>query len=249
MPWYCAARELYLEENMKMPRSLRAILLAGIAATLLAGTGHAQSAAAGTGSAGASAGAALPADIDPVSGNRLPAPTRDGLSDEDAKIFDALTHGQQASVRLYSPRLAQSLGTAQNYLKSGTGFGDRLTEIAVLVTTREVNSQFLWTIWEEHGRDPKDSRHLEPEIIDAIKYARPVAGLGEKEALIITFGRELLGDKKVSPETFAHAVRVFGRRGTVDLVELLAQWSATCVELAAFDQQLPPGQKPLLPAR
>jgi len=30
-------------------------------------------------------------------------------------------------------------------------------------------------------------------------------------------------------------------------VELLAQWSATCTELAAFDQQLPEGQKSLLP--
>jgi 4-carboxymuconolactone decarboxylase len=107
----------------------------------------------------------------------------------------------------------------------------------------------LWTIWEKHGRDLKDSRHIEPEIIDVIKYEKPVAGLGEKEALIITFGRELFGQKRVSQETFAHAVRLFGRRGTVDLVELLAQWSATCVELTAFEQQLPAGQKPLLPSR
>jgi 4-carboxymuconolactone decarboxylase len=240
---------------MKMLKNLGVIWLVGVEALLCAGASCAQTAGSRTGSAGGTeaaggaAAASLPGDIDPESLNRLPVPTGDGLSDEDKKIFDAMTHGQQASVRLYSPRLAQSLNDAQNYLKSGTGFGDQLTEIAVLVTTREMDSPFLWTIWEKHGRDLKDSRHIDPEIIDVIKYEKPVAGLGEKEALIITFGRELFGQKRVSQETFAHAVRLFGRRGTVDLVELMAQWSATCVELTAFEQQLPAGQKPLLPSR
>jgi 4-carboxymuconolactone decarboxylase len=230
-------------------RTVGVILLAGVATMLWAGALHAQNPATRAGSAATPVAASLPRDIDPVSLNRLPVPKREDLNGDDQKIFDSLTHGQQASVRFYSPRLAQSLNEAQNYLKSETGFGDQLTEIAVLVTTREVDSQFLWTIWEKHGRDLKDSRHIDPEIIDIIKYEKPVASLGEKEALVITFGRELLGQKKVSSETFAQAVRLFGRRGTVDLVELFAQWSATTTELAAFDQQLPESQKPLLPPR
>jgi hypothetical protein len=234
---------------MELAKGFKVILLAGAVAMLGAGISHAQEAPASAALARTSAAAALPKDIDPETRNRLPVPTREGLNDDDKKIFDALTRGQQASVRFYSPKLAQSLNEAQNYLKSETGFGDQLTEIAVLVTTREVNNQFLWTIWEKHARDPKDSRHIDPQIIDVIKDEKPVAGLGEKEALIITFGRELLGQQKVSSETFAHAVGLLGRRGTVDLVELLAQWSATCTELAAFDQQLPEGQKSLLPPR
>ena len=206
---------------------------------------HAQGPARGDDAAAAP----LPKDIDPESRNRLPVPKSDGLSDDDKKIFEAMTHGQPPSVRLYSPKLAQTLGDAQNYLKSETGFGDQLTEIAVLVASREMDSQFLWTIWEKHGRDLKDSRHIDAGIIDVIKYEKAVAGLGEKEALVITFGRELLGQRKVSPETFAQAVRLFGRRGTVDLVELFSQWSATATELEAFEQQLPEGQKPLLPPR
>jgi hypothetical protein len=35
----------------------------------------------------------------------------------------------------------------------------------------------------------------------------------------------------------------------VDLVELFSQWSATATELEAFEQQLPEGQRPLLPPR
>ena len=65
---------------------------------------------------------------------------------------------------------------------------------------------------------------------------------------MIEFGRELFGQRKVSSDTFAHVLRLFGRRGTVDLTELMAMYSATGVELDAIDQQLLVGQKPLLPA-
>ena len=232
-----------------MPKHLHAILIAGVVAMLWVDASHAQPAAPRTEPAVPQTAAQAPRDIDPTSGNRLPAPTSDGMGDADKKIFDAATRGRPASVRFYSPKLAQLLDDAQNYLKSETGFGDQLTEIAVLVTSREMDSQFLWTVWEKHGRDPKDSRHIDPDIIDVIKYNKPVAGLREKDALFITFGRELFGQKKVSSETFDHAVRLLGRRGAVDLVELLSVWSATCAELRAYDQQLPAGQAPLLPAR
>jgi hypothetical protein len=44
-------------------------------------------------------------------------------------------------------------------------------------------------------------------------------------------------------------LRLFGRRGTVDLVELMTLHTATAAELTAFDEQLPEGQKPLMPVR
>ena len=56
------------------------------------------------------------------------------------------------------------------------------------------------------------------ESHDVIKYNRPLVGLGEKEAAVIAFGREMFGQRKVSSATFAEVLRLFGRRGTVDLV-------------------------------
>jgi len=61
-----------------------------------------------------------------------------------------------------------------------------------------MDSQYEWTEWEAYGRDPNDPRHIEPAIIDMIKYDKPVVGLGEKETAIIKFGREMLGPRKVS---------------------------------------------------
>jgi 4-carboxymuconolactone decarboxylase len=118
-----------------------------------------------------------------------------------------------------------------------------LTEIAILTTAREMDNQFEWAAHDTTGR----RAGVEPAIIDIIKYRKPVVGLGEKEALVIGFGRELFGRKKVSSATFAEALRLFGRRGLVDLTSLMASYSATAALLNAFDMQLPAGQTPQLP--
>jgi 4-carboxymuconolactone decarboxylase len=234
---------------MDISKSAGVIFLAAVVVLALGGRMHAGSAV----SSADSATAPLPKDIYPETGNRLPPPKREDMDDYGKKVFDELTGPRiswtkQVPLRLYSPRLAKPMSDAHYYLKFQTGLGDRLTEIAVLVTAREMDNQFEWTQWEIHGRMDGPG-HVEPSIIDIIKYNKPVTGLGEKETVIIEFGRELLGQKKVSSETFAQALRLFGPRGMVDLTNLMALYWATGLELTAFDQQLLPGQTPMLPTR
>lgn len=201
--------------------------------------------------------AAWPKDIYPESGNRLPIPKREALNADERKIFDDIMARQQGglsarekerpSVRMHSPGLSKGLEAAHHYLKYDTALGPTLTITAELTTARELTNQYEWTQFEEHVRTPGDPRYLDPQIVDAIKFCRPVAGLPEKEAAIITFGRELFGRRKVAPETFARVLRLFGPRTTVDLEELMGLYAATSYELVAFDQQLHATQKPLLP--
>jgi alkylhydroperoxidase family enzyme len=179
------------------------------------------------------------------------------MDDDGKKVFDQLNMPERLTVsdpmtkrtvRLYSPRLAGAEDGVMRHLRYDTGLSDRLLEIAVLVAAREMDSQYVWTEWENYGRDPNDPRHIEPAVIDMIKYRKPVAGLGEKETAIINLGREMLGQGKVSSETFAETLRLFDRKGVVDVVWVMASYSAAAAELTAFDQHLPAGQKPLLPA-
>jgi 4-carboxymuconolactone decarboxylase len=228
------------------------ILLAGLVG--VSGSLHAQTAAP----AAALKASALPADIDPESGNRLPLPKREDMNDADRKIFDDIMARQQAGlssrdkarpqVRLHSPGVSRGLEEAHHYLKYDAGLGDRLMTVAVLTTARELTNQFEWTQWEEHARTPKDTRYVEPNVIDVIKFCRPVTDLDAKDAAIITLGREMFGPRKVSPATFAWVLQLFGTRGAVDLEELMGLYAATAYELVVFDQQLHAGQKPLLPA-
>jgi 4-carboxymuconolactone decarboxylase len=221
------------------------MLLAGF---LLSGGEHAQNLASNTESA-----AELPRDVYPDSRDRLPLPKRDDMDQYGRTIFDRLIGGKRLpatvhSIRLYSP-VARSLEETDHYLNFETGLPAQLVEIAILVTAREVDCQYEWTQNEPRGRDPGNPHHIDTAIIDIIKYGKPTAGLGEKERAIINLGREMIGDRRVSSATFALVLGLFGRKGTVDLVELMVNYSAAAMELSAFDQQLKEGQDPLLPAR
>jgi len=238
-----------MEEGMGVCRNVAIVFLVCVAAALASGGIHGRNAMR---SADADA-AQLPQDVYPDSRDRLPLPKRGDMDDYGKNVLDALPAGKQLpatvhSIRLYSP-VARSLEEADRYLNFETGLPDPLVEVAILVTAREVDSQFEWTQNEPHARDPRNPHHLEPAIIDTIKYDKPIAELGEKEAAIIVFGREMFGRKRVSSGTFAEVLRLFGRRGTVDLVELMTNYSAAAAELIAFDQQLKEGQSPLLPPR
>ena len=89
---------------------------------------------------------------------------------------------------------------------------------------------------------------LEPAVIDLVRLRKPVTGLAEKDAALIELGREVFGKHFVSADTYARALKAFGERDLVDLVDLMGQHAADEVLLIAFDQQLIPlGQKRLLP--
>ena len=111
------------------------------------------------------------------------------------------------------------------------------------MTARTHDSQYDWTMNEPQALEAG----VEPELIDIVRHGRPLAGVGEKDAALIAFGRELFGDHNVSAETYARAERTFGVQDLVDIVGLMGAHAADAAVLAAFDQHLPAGVEPLLP--
>ena len=89
-------------------------------------------------------------------------------------------------------------------------------DLAILVTAREYDEQFDWSINELAAREDG----LEPAIIEIVRERKPLSVLGEKEALIVKFGRELFGQHFVTAETYARALDVFGERDLVDFVDV-----------------------------
>jgi 4-carboxymuconolactone decarboxylase len=113
----------------------------------------------------------------------------------------------------------------------------------MLVTAREHNAQYEWTLTESAALKER----LEPAVIDVVRYRRSVKGLVEKDAVIIEFGRELFGKHNVTAELYARALKAFGERDLVDLVGVMAQQAADAVVVSAFDQHLPAGVGTTLP--
>src|SRR5581483_6132332 len=91
--------------------------------------------------------------------------------------------------------------------------------------------------WSLHVGEAR-RQGLEVPIIDIVRLKKPAAGLGDKETAIITLGREMAWRHKVSPQTFAAALKALGEQGLVDMSVTLAE-RANETPLIWVDQHLP----------
>jgi 4-carboxymuconolactone decarboxylase len=202
---------------------------------------------------GSAQDAPLPPDIDPESYSRLPLILKDSLDEEGKRMFETI-NGDDTNVPRLGPPASSiySLAAAEPYdvlnrrLRDTNVIGRPFFEISTLVPAREFNQQYEWSAHEVGAQ----RAGVDQEVIDAIKYDRPVDGLPEKEATVIEFGRALLrGDRQIPPELFARMVALFGRRGTIEITMVMGDYAMTAMLLNAVDQHLPPGREPLLPPR
>ena len=185
----------------------------------------------------------LPRDIDPVTLSRLPPVTAADLDEEGRRLLAARTNFTPAPgpthVTVYSPR-ELDLG-----IPSGekSPVGARYFQLAVLITAREIDQQYEWSSHELAGR----RQGLEQSVIDVVKYNRDVAGLSDKDATLITFGRTLFREHQVSSELWEKMVSQFGRQRTVQLMMIMGDYFRVGFMLNAIDQHLPPAREALLP--
>jgi hypothetical protein len=186
---------------------------------------------------------ALPPDIHPVTLSRLPPPTPEDLDEPARKLLaerQNYTPGPGPThVTVYSPR-DRSIGIPSG---ENSPIGARQFQLAVLIAAREIDQQYEWSAHEPAGR----RQGLEQSVIDVVKYDRPVTGLADRDATMITFGRTLLREHKVSSELWAKMVEHFGRQGTVDVMSIMGDYIRVGIMLNAVDQHLPPNREALLP--
>ena len=176
-----------------------------------------------------------PDDIHPDSRSRLP------LRSAESRTSVSVLYGRMLSPSGIGPGVIRSYGAGQQTLEARVG--RRLLQLAILVTARAHDSQYDWTVNEPTAHEAG----LEPALIDIVRHGRPLTGVGEQDAALIAFGRELFGDHNVGAETYARVVRAFGMQDLVDVVGLMGAHAADAAVLAAFDQHLPEGTEPLLP--
>ena len=196
----------------------------------------------------------LPNDIDPNSRCRLPLPDRAGLDDAARKTYDSLANPGggflaglrgPGGIRLHSPAFSWGLRPANIRLRDPDVIDARTRELAILITAREHDCQFEWAAHEAEAK----SAGVSDKVVNIVRHRSPTTGLPEPDAALITFGRELFGDHRVTPETYARVAVLFDRRMLVDLVNLMGMYAMTAASLIAFDAQLPEGTPPGLPPR
>jgi 4-carboxymuconolactone decarboxylase len=182
-------------------------------------------------------------DIHPVTLSRLPPVTPEHLDEEGRRLLAEQPNFRPGPgpthVTIYSPN-GRNIGIPMG---NGSLVGARNFQLATLIVAREIDQQFEWTMHEPAGVQVG----LEQEVIDVVKFNRPVDGLAPADATFITFGRELLRNHRVSSELWADMVEHFGEQGTVTLMTIMGEYLKVGIMLNAVDQHLPAGREPLLP--
>ena len=197
------------------------------------------------------AAAPLPPDIDPVTLTRLPQLTRADLDDAGKAIYDkivgdgAVPTTGPVSVSLYSPKIAQPWSDLNGFLRYNGDLSERHTEVAILVAAWEIEQQY-----EYSAHEPAALRFGAPQaVIDTIKYDKAPVGLSPEETIIIRLGRQLMREHKVDSDIYAEAVRLFGKKGVVELVTVMGDYVMVGMVLTTIDQHLPPSRPALMPPR
>ena len=203
-----------------------------------------QATSSAGGKSSQASGGTFPKDIYPDTGNRFPVIKREDLDEAGKKVYDARADAfGPGAIRQYSPPVADYMTGVNEYLRRKSGLEPRLVELAILVTAREMDCEYVWTAHEPAAQ----KAGLEQAVIDAVKYRKPVTALGEKEAVIIQLGRDSIAKHKVGSDTFARASKLFGNQGVVNIVSLMGDYAATTMLLNVADQHVRPSDKPLLP--
>lgn len=194
----------------------------------------------------------LPSDVHPESRSRLPLVKREDLDENGQKAYDAITDPNSrlkaqligpAGIWLNVPELSPHIREINWFLRNRFPLDAKLTELIILTTAREADAQIEWSAHEPAALKAGLSQH----VVDIVKYRQPINDVEPKEAAIIQFARELLGDNHLSSETYAEALKQFGQKNLVMMVLLMANYSQTAIILHAFNQQLRPNMTPLLP--
>jgi hypothetical protein len=120
----------------------------------------AHSGQAQTGDSAPSTESTMVSDIDPQSRFRLPLPKRENLDEVGKRMYDRATTpgatiaGLQgpAGIQLYATKAAEHLQPLNHYLRFQSGISPRIREVAILITAREMDSQFEWVAHEPEAR-------------------------------------------------------------------------------------------------
>lgn len=202
----------------------------------------------------------MPADIFSDSLARLPQVQRQALDTQGQSAFDLWVRpgtGYGTGLRgpvgmwMHSPELATAIFDVRQRVRYGTDKDQRLTELTIISTAREINNQYEYSAHEPLAV----AAGLEQEIIDLVRFRQPLDSLddfpafGDRERAIVQFTREVISEDKVSSATFATTLQLFGAEGLTDLVGLIGYYNLVAITLKAFDVQRQVGSPLLLPIR
>ena len=182
---------------------------------------------------------------------RLPVLTRDQAPDSFLEAFDAETaesggvvESGPGSVMIYSPELRRRANHFVGYFREVTDLPHKLQELAMLLTARHMDCQYIWYAHAARGRQ----QGLSDELVDALRDRKPLPDMPADEAALVTYATEMFNNNRVSPETYRAAVEHFGPRWLIELTTMMGYYTTLAYNANSFEIDLPEeGPEAVLP--
>jgi 4-carboxymuconolactone decarboxylase len=129
-----------------------------------------------------------------------------------------------------------------DYLRWGTGFDARQTELIILLAARQWQSGYIWHAHYALGV----KAGLDPKIPAAIAAGKRPQGMKEDEALLYDLITQIYRDHAIADSTYDAAAKKFGEKGVVDAIGLASYYGITAMSLIAAKATYPAGEEPKL---
>jgi len=208
--------------------------------------------ASGALAASAQPNAPLPKDLDKDSLARLPYLQRKDLDEAGQKIYETLPGKSPEGVlrgplafAAYNPAVADALHQLHDAAVGQGTLTPHVRELAILVACRATGYNLEWNAHEPSAV----KAGVDQKVVDAVRDNRALTGVPDADAAVIRFGRQLFDDRRVDSATFARAVELFGKRGTIDMVAVMNTYAVSGYFAIAVDERSPAGKPSLSPAK
>lgn len=182
---------------------------------------------------------------------RVPLVSKENLPQNLHEAFDAMVQSRggvprtgPASVMLNSPEACRRAFHFSEYLRRESTLAPQVQELAMLVTARELDCQYVWNAHAASGK----KAGLSAALVDALREERTLPPLKPHEAAVINYGQEFFRTHRVSRGAFQAALEQLGAQGLAELTMLMGFYGTLAFHVNAFDVDLPAERtEPLLP--
>lgn len=173
---------------------------------------------------------------------RIPTATRESVPDNQRAIYDEIIterggpiESGPVSVLINCPEIAKRGSHLSAYLRQESTLPAKVQELAMLITAREQDCQYIWNAHAAAGR----SAGLSDALVDALRDKRDLPQLAPDEAAVVNCCREIFRTHRVSDATFQAALQQLGTQGLTELITLIGYYTLLACNANAFDIDLP----------
>lgn len=159
--------------------------------------------------------------------DRMPPLDPATMTPAQREAAQALVAGPRGGVKgpfiplLRSPQLMDRLQKVGEYLRFHSSLQARISELVVLVVSRQWTQQFEWAVHVPLALDAG----VKPETIASLAEGRRPHTMAADEEIAYDFCIELLQTRGVAEATYRRAIEQFGEQGVVDMLGLLGYFT------------------------